>query len=200
MLTNITTYLPELQKQFPLVPLKDIKRIVEYGWRMLYYYNLRGCDTLISSTKYGYWFYCGELTKNPIKHFNYYRRMLRRKLRVLYYKKTQEWNGYYYIGLTDSEYELLQKALNKKGRKKKTFTFYNKTALKILDEAKVFYSWSKYIIRFKYITDLGYSFFKQELLCKDVEIELIKDRPSTFKDILISSNNYELIKYEKGSS
>lgn len=197
MLTNVATYLPKLQEQFPSIPLEDIKRAVEYGWRMLYYYNLRGCDTLINSTKYRYWFYCGELTRNSMKHFNYYRRMLRRKLRVLYTKKVSEWNGYYYIGLTDSEYKLLLDALNKKGRKKKTFTFYNKTALKVLDEAKVFYSWSKCIVRFKYITDLGYSFFKDILVCKNLEIELLKDRPSTFQDILISSNNYELIKYEK---
>lgn len=199
MITNVSTYLPELQKLFPSVPIEDIKRSVEYGWRMLYYYNLRGCDTLISSTKFRYWFYCGELTKNPLKHFNYYKRMLRRKLRVLYNKKVKEWNGYYYIGLTDSEYNFLLSSLNKKGRKKKTFTFYNKTALKVLDEAKVFYSWSKCIVRFRYITDLGYSFFKNKLNCKDVEIEIIKDKPSTFKDILISSNNYDLIKYEKGS-
>lgn len=193
MITNVNTYLPKLQEQFPSVPLQDIKRAVEYGWRMLYYYNLRGCDTLINSTKYKYWFYCGELTKCSIKHFNYYRRMLRRKLRVLYTKKITEWDGYYYIGLTDSEYQTLIQSFNKKGRKKKTFTFHNKTALKVLDEAKVFYSWSKYIVKFNFITDLGYSFFKETLVCKNLEVVLIKDRPSTFKDILISSNNYELI-------
>jgi hypothetical protein len=71
---------------------------------MLYYYNLRGCDTLINSTTHKYWFYCGELTKNSMKHFNYYKRMLRRKLRVMYSKKTKIWDGFYYIGLTDAEY------------------------------------------------------------------------------------------------
>lgn len=193
MLTDVSTYLPRLQEQFPQIPIEDIKRSVEYGWRMLYYYNLRGCDTLISSTKFRYWFYCGELTKDSLKHFNYYRRMLRRKLRVLYTKKVSEWNGFYYIGLTESEYKQLEESLNKRGRKKKSFSFYNKTALKVLDEAKVFYSWSKYIIRFRYVTDLGYSFFKNLLTCKDVEIELIRDKPCTFQDILISSNNYDLI-------
>lgn len=200
MLTNVATYLSQLYEQYPLVPKEDIKRIVEYGWRMLYYYNLRGCDTLISSKKHNYWFYCGELTRNPIKHFNYYKRMLRRKLRILYIKSKKEWDGYYYIGLTDSEYQEIVQAHSKKGRKKKNFTFYNKIALKIFDEAKVFYSWSKYIIKFKSPTDLGYSFFKSTLNCKDVEIVLVKDRASTFKDILVSSNNYELINYEKGSN
>ena len=197
MLKSVKDYLPDLVTQFPTVPPEDIKRAVEYGWRMLYFYNLRGCDTLISSTKHKYWFYCGELTKDSIKHFNYYRRMLRRKLRVLYSKKNKEWDGYYYIGLTDDEYESIVKAHSKKGRKKKNFIFYNKFGLKVFDEAKVFYSWAKYIIRYKYITDMGYIFFKDKMNCKNLEVVLIKDKPSTFKDILISSNNYELIKYEK---
>lgn len=200
MLTSVSTYLPELIKQFPNVPPEDVKRAVEYGWRMLYYYNLRGCDTLISSTKFRYWFYCGQLTRDSLKHFNYYRRMLRRKLRVLYIKKVKEWDGYYYTGLTNSEYNYLLESMNGKGRKKKNFTFHNKVALKVFDEAKVYFSWSQCIVKFKYITDLGYSFFKDTMRCNDLEIAIVKDKPSTFKDILISSNNYELIKYEKRSN
>lgn len=199
MLTNVQTYLPELQKLYPTVPLEDIKRAVEYGWRMLYYYNLRGCDTLISSTKYKYWFYCGELTKDSLKHFNYYKRMLRRKLRVLYSKKVSEWDGYYYLGLTENEYNTIFQA-QKKGRKKINYTLYNKVCYKVYDEAKVYYSWSKYLIRFKYITDMGYTFFKSQLNCKAPELLMVKNKPSTFQDILISSNNYDLIKYEERDS
>ena len=66
--------------------------MVEYGWRMFYFYNLRGCDTLIESTKHKYWMYCGQLCSDSLKHFDYYRQMLRRKLRVLYAKKKRtEW-------------------------------------------------------------------------------------------------------------
>lgn len=191
MITTVKTYLPRLQEQFPSVPLEDIKRAVEYGWRMLYYYNLRGCDTLINSTTHKYWFYCGELTKDSMKHFNYYKRMLRRKLRVMYSKKVKTWDGFYYIGLTDAEYN----QLNKKGpgRKKQLFTFYNKLLLKSYDEAYVYYSWSKYIIKFQYITDLGYSYFKSELQCKNPETVIIKESPSTFQDILITNHKYTVL-------
>ena len=48
--------------------------------------------------------------------------------------------------------------------------------------------------------DMGYTFFKDKMKCNDLEIALVRDNPSTFKDILISSNNYELIKYEKRSN
>lgn len=47
---------------------------------------------------------------------------------------------------------------------------------------------------------MGYTFFKDTMKCNDLEIALVRDNPSTFKDILISSNNYELIKYEKRSN
>lgn len=196
MITGVQDYLQKLKEEFPDISIKDIKRSVEYGFRMLYYYNLRGCDTLITSQKYNYWFYCGELKSDSLKFFNYYKRMLRRRLRVLYQKCVKSWDGYYYIGLTDSEYEKLNQ---KRGRKRKNFSFNNKVILKVYDEAKIFYSWSKYIIRFKYPVDLGYTYFKSELKCTNPEIMLVKQHPSTFKDILITSNNYELIKYDKRS-
>ena len=131
MLKSVNDYLPELIAQFPTVPPEDVKRAVEYGWRMLYYYNLRGCDTLISSTKYRYWFYCGQLTRDSIKHYNYYRRMLRRKLRVLYSKKVKEWDGYYYIGLTEDEYKSVVKSTTGRGRKKKNFIILPSPSLQI---------------------------------------------------------------------
>lgn len=192
MIKKVNDYIQELKEEFPEISIKDIKRSVNYGWRMFYYYNLRGCDTIFNSQKYKYWIYCGELTKDSVKHFNYYKRMLRRKLRVLYNKKVKEWDGYYYIGLTDSEYnQLIPKS---KGRKKKNFYFYNKVLLKVKDEAMLFYSWSKYIIRFKYPIDVGYSLFKPKLKCEYPEIVVQKSRPSKFEDILVSNNNYELIK------
>ena len=80
MYTCVDDYLPKLQEMFPKIDKKDIKRMVEYGWRMFYFYNLRGCDTLIESTKHKYWMYCGQLCSDSLKHFDYYRQMLSRKL------------------------------------------------------------------------------------------------------------------------
>lgn len=193
MVTTVDTYMDQLCEAFPTVPRGDIKKIVEYGWRKLYYYNLRGCDTVISSTKHKFWFYIGELTCNSFKHYAYYIRMLRRKLRVLYEKKVKEWDGYYYIGLTEDEYEYLLKGLNQKGRKKKYYTFNNKVSIKVFDESKLYYCWSKCIIKYKYPVDLGYSFYRKNFSYEYPEIALERDKPAKFKDILISNNNYELL-------
>lgn len=193
MVTSVETYLDTLCEAYPTVSRGDIKRIVEYGWRLLYYYNLRGCDTVIVSQTHKYWFYIGQLTKDSVAHFRYYSRILRRKIRVLYSKKKIEWNGYYYVGLTDEEAQEFKSILNQKGRKRKYFTFKDKVALKIFDEAKLYYSWSKCIIKYKYPMDLGFSYRKEELNCEDPKIALERDNPATFKDILISNNNYEIV-------
>ena len=193
MYTCVEDYLPRLQKMFPKIDKRDIKRMVEYGWRMFYFYNLRGCDTLIESTKHKYWMYCGQLCSDSLKHFDYYRQMLRRKLRVLYAKKKIQWDGYYYTALSEEEYNDYIKSIKGRGRKRKYFKYNNKLSFKIFDEAKVYYSWAKYIIKFKYITDMGYSFYKEELKCTEVSLALVRECPDTFKEIMISSNNYDLI-------
>lgn len=190
MITNINDYLPKLQEMFPYLKPKDIKRMVEYGWRMLYFYNLRGCDTLIESSTYKYWMYCGNLCVDSLKHFKYYIAMLRRKLRVLYAKRKIQWDGYYYTSLSEEEYKEIFKS---KSKKKVNFILYNKLSFKIFDEAKIYYLSSKYIVRFKYLVDMGYCFNKEKLKCTNVEVVFTREKPDTFKDIMISNYNYDLI-------
>lgn len=192
MIKTVNDLLPELCEAFPTVPPKDIKMIVEFGFRALYYYNLRGCDTIVSSTKHKFWFYIGELRRDSMKHFNYYKRMLRRKLRILYSRSKVEWDGYYYIGLSEDEYN--EFITPRKGRKRKYYSYNNKCALKIYDESKLYYSWCKAIIKFPSRIDLGYTFYKKELTIESPEIVMVREKPDTFQDVLISNNNYELIK------
>lgn len=185
----VDDYIPRLKEMFPQVCEKDIKRAVEYGWRMFYFYNLRGCDTLIQSKRYKFWMYCGELRRNSIKHFEYYKVMLRRKIRTLFWKKKMKWDGYYYTYVTQEEYD---KYFTKR-RARKYFYLTDKISFKIFDEANLFYDKCLYIVKFKYVTDMGYSFRKENLKCTDMEIAYIKKAPLKFEDILINNNNYEAI-------
>lgn len=194
MYTNVNDYIPRLKEMFPDLCESDIKRMVEYGWRMFYLYNLKGCDTLIESSKYKYWMYCGEMTKDSVKYFNYYRKKLLKKLRVLFIKKKIKWDGYYYTGVTEEELNELKKSFKGPGRKKKHFNFNNKICFKIADEAKLYHGTnSKGVIKFKYVTDMGYVFKVEKLNCTDVEIVLEKNHPDKFVDILINNNKYELL-------
>lgn len=192
MYKNVDDYVPKLQEMFPHIKPQVIKRIVSYGWRMFYLYNMRGCDTLFESTKYKLWFYCGDLMNNSLKFFNYYKRKLRRKIRELFKRNKREWDGYYYTGLTEEEYDNLCHLLRvHPGKKKEIFKFNNKICFKLADEAKLLYHYSKCIIKFKYIIDMGYVFREDNLKCRDVSIYLVREHPDTFNDVLISNYKYE---------
>jgi len=41
---------------------------------------------------------------DSVKYFQYYKRKMRVKLRVLYKRKHIPWDGYYYFALTETEY------------------------------------------------------------------------------------------------
>lgn len=191
MITNINTYLPELQKMFPGVCKSDIRRMIQYGWRMFYYYNLRGCDVVISSRKSKFWFYCGRLCDDSLSHFRYYVDRLCRKIRVMYNKRKIQWDNYYYIGLNQEEYEQLSTV--KRGRPKKYFQFKKKVAFKIKDEAMLQFARFRCIVKYKSPVDLGYAYYKEILKCESPEVVSVIDKPYTFKDILITNYDYEML-------
>lgn len=191
MYTNVDTYIPKLKELYPDVKEKDLKRIVEYGWRMFYMSNVRGCDVLMSSTLNKFWIYSGDLTYDSVKHYHYYRAKLKRKIRYIYRKHKREWDGYYYTGLTEDEYNALIKSKNSVGKKKKNFQYEKKICYKLADEAKLAYPNSKCIIKFRYIIDMGIVFYTEKLKCQDVSIYLERDHPDKFEDILIYNYKYE---------
>jgi hypothetical protein len=193
MLKEVKDYLPELQEKFPYLCKKDIKLAVEYGWRMLYWYTLYGCDSLITMPRENFWCYFGYLTSDSLRHFTYYIKRLCKKIRILYHHKKPEWNGYYYFGLNEEEYSDLKKTKTQVGRKRVHFTFGKKVSYKILDEAKIRYSWSRCIIGYKYPVDMKDSFYTEVTKCDNPEIILEREHPCTFKDILIYNNNYDNI-------
>ena len=95
--------------------------------------------------------------------------------------------------LTNEEYEELLESFNKKGRKRKYYTFNNKKVFKILDECKLSFSGSPCIIKFKGLVDLGFSYKKEVLKCEYPEIAFTRDRNAKFEDILVSNDNYEYL-------
>lgn len=181
-------YVPKLQEMFPYLDKKDIIRCINYGWRMFYYYNLRNLDTLLTNNKHNLWMYCGDLCKNPLKHYDYYRKKLAKKIRFLHKRKY----GYvpsntYYTYVTEEE---CKRFFKKKGRPMTKFPLSNRRYFKILEEAKIFYDKCKYIIQVDYVCDVGYTFFKEELIGKNAKLVFTREKPAKFEDILVSNNNY----------
>ena len=180
MLKKLQDYLPEIEKMFPTIPKQDIRRCVNYGWQMFYYYNLSGCDVIAIDQSKDLWFYCGNLYDNSIKYFDYYRKKLQRKLRLLHHRKRIPWDGYYYT------------AVNKQNlRKIGNYELKNQTIFRLLEEAKLYYNNGKYFIRFKYPENVGYSRFKTKYTARNAEVVYTREKPLTFKDILYYNNDYK---------
>ena len=186
MIKRVSDYLDRLQEMYPDLQRKDIERMVNYGWRMFYYYNLRGCDIIISNPKKKTWTYCGSLFNNSISHFMYYRSKLKRKIRVLWALKKRKWDGYYYTAITSEEYDKIKKKL---GRPTTNLIVSGKVFFKIKNEAFLFYHTAKYFIKCKLPIDYGYKIYKETQKCKDVKLILDRDRPLTLDDLIKISDD-----------
>lgn len=187
---TIHDYYEKMYEMFPEVPQKDIKRILKFGWKSVYLHNLYGGDTLITDDTF--WCYTGILRNDSVKHFHYYIKKMIIKLRVLYKRKKIQWDGYYYFALTESQYQDFLSQHNKRGRKKKIFTYGNQIIYQILDECKL-KEWNKrYIFRIPYAASVGFTTYKPNLTSDKAE-QIITREPLKFKDILVSENNYEYL-------
>lgn len=190
---NIKTfkdYIRPLKQLYPWIPTSDIVKILNYGWRSLYIHNSYGCDTLVSDSNF--WFYTGWLTPNSIKHFNYYATKLSIKLRILYIRNKVEWDGFYYFGLSYKQYQdyILQK--NSRGRKRKYFVFNKIKCFKFRKECEVSSHSCPYIFRVCLSSDFGYDYYINRLKTNKAEL-IITRKPLTFKDILVTNNDYEIL-------
>ena len=189
-LKGIKDYYEEMYQLFPDVPKRDIQRILNFGFKSLYLHNSYGGDTLIQDSNF--WCYIGKLRKDSIKHFIYYKNKLATKIRILYKRKKIPWDGYYYFALTENQYQNVLSQQKGKGRKRKHFNYGNQILYKILDECKLRYSNRKYIYRVPFISELGYSFYKENY--NTGEAELIETRDvQKFKDILVTNYDYETL-------
>ena len=189
-LKTISDYYEQVHEKFPELDIQDIKKILNFGWKSLYLHNSYGGDTIIKDPEF--WCYIGRLTNDSFKHFDYYAKKLALKIRILYKRNKIQWDGNYYFALTDSQYENYLSQQNKKGRKRKYFTFNKVFLYKILDECSIQNCSSKYIFKLPLKIDLGYKYYKPELKTSDAELIIVRE-PLKFKDILVSNNNYETL-------
>lgn len=187
---TIQDYYEAICQEYPTIPKSDIKRILQYGWKSLYLHNSYGGDVLIN--RLGFWFYCGNLMNNSIRWFEYYKRKMRVKLRVMYKRKQIPWNGYYYFALSQKQYDEYLSQKNRRGRPKKKFTFSNTLLYKIYDECNITESGKVAIFRIPWSLDMGFTNYKEQLITDKAELILVRE-PLKLEDILLSVYDYEFI-------
>lgn len=187
---TIKDYYQQIQELYPEVPLHDIKKALNYGWKIFYLYNTMGADTLIKDNQF--WCYSGYLKKNSLDYFNYYIKKLAIKIRILYKRKRIPWDGYYYFALSESAQQKVLEQQNTKGRKRKKFDYGNVILYQIQDECKLIQHQYKYIYRIPYISNIGTTSYIPHLVTDKAELILSRE-PLQFKDILINTNEYEVL-------
>ena len=189
---TIKDYYEDMYKKFPGVPKKDIRTILNYGWKAIYLHNSYGGDFETMTDN----FYChiGNLYIDGLLHFKYYLEKLKVKARVMYKRNCKEWDGYYYFSLNNKQWEAYLAQKNSKGRPKKYFNFGNVVLYKIYDECRIANWNKKYFFRVKYPVDRGYSLYRPNYRTGDAEF--LEERPNCkFENFLTSSptNNFKYI-------
>lgn len=183
---TVNDYVDVIKEKYPEVSQKDIKRILNYCWKMIYLYNSGGNDTLVRFPDL--LFFIGSLTKNSLKHFETYKRKLAMRIRFMFKRKKEKWDGYYYFARTKRQYQdYLQQS-----KRRKYITFQNVKIYKLLDECRILESSQYYIFRLKGIDSSRFSKFYKELRTKDAEFVMERE-PMNMDDLMVSNNKYKYI-------
>lgn len=188
---RIQDYYDQIQEMYPDVPMHDIKKILQFGWKSLYLHNSYGGDVIIRDENV--FIYFGSLMKDSIKWFTYYKRKLATKIKVLFLRRNKNipWDGYYYFAINKKEEQKYFDSIKKRGRPKKWFTFGPIILYKIKEECIVREAECGLIFRVPYGADLGLHIFKRKF--KTDSAEVILQRSNKFKDLLITNNEYEYV-------
>lgn len=183
---TVDDYVELISDKFPEVSYDDVKRILKYCWKMIYLYNSEGNDVLIKYPDLT--FFTGKLTKSSMKNFETYKRKLARRIRFMFIRKREKWDGYFYFARTKSQYQ----DYLEQSKRRKYITFQNVKMYKLLDECKVTESNKYYIFRLKGIDSNKFSKFYYELRTKDAEFVMERE-PMNMDDLMVSNNKYKYI-------
>lgn len=183
--TKVDDYLEELQKQFPDIPQRELKRILVYGWKMILQYIKNGQS--ISITSNSFFMHIGHLTTDALVNFNTYCKKLANRISYMFRRTKSKWDGYYYFTRTENQYKeyLLQ-------NKKKYKIFKNVILYKIFDVARLKDHSNPYIFRIPSEYIYTKSKYLEEFRTNKAEFIGQRD-PVNMQDILVTNNKYKYI-------
>ena len=189
-LKKVQDYYDKLFELYPDIPKRDIKRIMQFGLKSFLLHNNYGGDVLLQGPSL--WLYCGKLMNDSIKYFEYYKRKMIIKIRINHKRLQIPWDGYYYFGLYQNQYDEYLQQKNKKGRPRKNFKYGNVILYKYFDECNLRNSGALAIFKIESPLDLGLSLYKTNFKSDKAQLVLERD-PLTFKDILASNYKYQYV-------
>lgn len=154
---RIEDYYDRIKEKFPELTEKQISKILTFGFRSFYTCNLYGGDVLSKSPYLTV--YCGKTFVDTLKFLKYREMKLRIKLRVKYKRNKTKWDGYYYFGLNDEDFEYYKSQMKKpgKGRRRLKFHFKKIKLHKIIEEVLLSKKFN-HVFRIPYPLDAGFAF------------------------------------------
>lgn len=171
----IEDYYDKVKEKYPELTEKQISKILTFGFRSFYLHTLYGGDILSKSPYLTV--YCGRCFVDTNKFMEYRNIKLRTKLRVKYKKAKTQWDGYYYFGMSDNEFEYYQSQMKSHGRRRQKFHFKNIYLFKVKNEV-LLNKKNKHVFRIAYPLDCGFSIYKEDVVTRNFEyiLRLNKDK------------------------
>lgn len=182
-IVNVEDYYDKIKEKFPELSIKQIDEIVKYGMRSFYNFNAYGADVCIK-TKY-ICFYIGRFFRDSNIFAEYWRKKKMIKNRILYKMSKKRWDGYYYFGLNDEEFNKYKESIGDSGRRRKKITFSNIYTFKLLEDVKV-YNYS-HIFRIKYPIEVNWEEYFKEYTTRNFDYILKRNK---------NTKKYEPVSYE----
>lgn len=161
---KLNDYLPEIATFYPNMQSEMLKKIISLGFtRMESVMRTSGAMT-INSQNPNMVLHIGVIRKDRNRHFEIYNRCQRVRYRFLYKWNKTEFDGYYYIGVADHEFEKFIE-LNKVAKVR--LTFLKRPIIKVKEELYCASS-AMYIFRIKH-EDVGYIMWKEKWYLREPE-------------------------------
>lgn len=155
----VDDYVDRVHERFPTISKKSIKRILQFGMKSFYTHNLYGGDVLLKSPYFT--LYSGRMFKSNLIFYKYWKIKYKIKFRIKYKRDKKKYNGFYYFGMTEEQYQNYKSKIKKYGRKRHKFTFEKFYAYKLLEECLLDRKY-KHIFQFEFPEDVGFIFYKKE--------------------------------------
>lgn len=155
-------YIDQVHEKFPEMNKTEINKILLYGFQLFYFFNNFGADVLLTDRKI--WMMTGKLFTKYENFYKYYIQKYSIKLRILSKRRKEQWDGYYYFGLTDEMYRFYESQEDEE-----TKIFENIMLYRIYDELKL-HNQYKYYFKVKVEEYKGYKHFLENYETNNAEL------------------------------
>lgn len=154
---DLSDYIDLMHERYPYIPKDDLMKILVFGFEQYDRLNRFGADVHVCNGRHKT--YCGHLFNDDTSRAKYILSKRSKKLRWTKAYEKYQYNGRYYFGLTEEEWNDCM------SRRSKTKIFKNIKLYK-LEEECLSHKKFKHFFYINYPIDVGWSFVKDKLVSK----------------------------------